>query len=79
MFRYYFKGFNKISNGEVKQLVSIKNLHTNESEYLDIINHKTAELFSAACQIGGEVSEINSEKENVLLNLELFLEWHIKL
>ena len=36
----------KISNGEVKQLVSIKNLHTNESEYLDIINHKTAESVS---------------------------------
>ena len=35
----------KISQGEVKQLVSVKNLHTNESQYLDIIDHKTAELF----------------------------------
>ena len=63
----------KISNGEVKQLVSIKNLHTNESEYLDIINHKTAELFSAACQIGGEVSEINSEKKKCLAEFGSFL------
>ena len=62
----------KISNGEVKQLVSIKNLHTNESEYLDIINHKTAELFSAACQIGGEVSEISSEKKKCLAEFGTF-------
>ena len=53
----------KISHGEVKQLVSVKNLLTSESEYLDIITHKTAELFSAACQIGGEISEIDSEKK----------------
>ena len=63
----------KISNGEVKQLVSIKNLHTNESEYLDIINHKTAELFSAACQIGGEVSEVSSEKKKCLAEFGTFL------
>ncbi len=63
----------KISKGEVKQLVSIKNLHTNESEYLDIINHKTAELFSAACQIGGEVSEISSEKKKCLAEFGTFL------
>ena len=36
-----------IVNGTVKGKFTIKNLHTNESEYLDIINHKTAELFSA--------------------------------
>ena len=63
----------KISKGEVKQLVSIKNLHTSESEYLDIINHKTAELFSAACQIGGEVSEISSEKKKCLAEFGTFL------
>ena len=63
----------KISNGEVKQLVTIKNLHTNESEYLDIINHKTAELFSAACQIGGEVSEVSSEKKKCLAEFGTFL------
>ena len=63
----------KISNGEVKQLVSIKNLHINESEYLDIINHKTAELFSAACQIGGEVSEVSSEKKKCLAEFGTFL------
>ncbi|MFL2661463.1 MAG: polyprenyl synthetase family protein [Alphaproteobacteria bacterium] len=63
----------KISHGEVKQLVSIKNLHTSESEYLDIITHKTAELFSAACQIGGEISEIDSEKKKSLEEFGIFL------
>lgn len=53
----------KISHGEVKQLASIKNLFTSETEYLDIITHKTAELFSAACQISGVISEANSEKQ----------------
>ncbi len=63
----------KISHGEVKQLVSIKNLHTNESEYLDIIKHKTAELFSAACEIGGAVSEVSSEKKSSLSEFGTFL------
>ena len=63
----------KISQGEVKQLVSIKNLHTNESQYLDIIDHKTAELFSAACQLGGEISEANKEKKMSLAEFGTFL------
>ena len=63
----------KISHGEVKQLVSVKNLHTNESEYLDIIHHKTAELFSAACEIGGEVSEVSFEKKRSLSEFGNFL------
>ena len=63
----------KISHGEVKQLVSIKNLLTSESEYLDIITHKTAELFSAACQLGGEISEIDSEKKKNLAEFGTFL------
>ncbi len=63
----------KISHGEVKQLASIKNLHTSESQYLDIINHKTAELFSAACHIGGEISEISIEKKNSLAEFGSFI------
>ena len=63
----------KISHGEVKQLVSIKNLHTSETEYLDIITHKTAILFSAACQIGGEVSEVNSDKKKCLAEFGKYL------
>ena len=56
----------KISQGEVKQLISVNNLQTSESEYLDIITYKTAELFSAACQISGEISEVSDEKKSAL-------------
>ena len=63
----------RISNGEVKQLASIRNFSTSESEYLDIINHKTAELFSAACTISGIISEVDSEKKNGLSEFGTFL------
>ena len=63
----------KISHGEVKQLVSVKNLHTSESEYLEIIDHKTAELFSAACEIAGEISEVSVEQKRSLAEFGTFL------
>ena len=36
----------KISHGEVKQLIHTNNLSTTESQYLDIVTDKTAQLFS---------------------------------
>ncbi len=63
----------KITHGEVKQLASIRNFLTSESQYLDIITHKTAELFSAACTISGVISEVNSEKKNSLSEFGTFL------
>ncbi len=56
----------KISEGEVKQLVASKNLKTSEAEYLDIITHKTAELFSAACELSAEISGICEENKRSL-------------
>ena len=67
------KASEKISLGEVKQLMSIKKLEISESEYLDIISSKTAELFSAACQISGEISEISTEMKNSLKDFGRFL------
>jgi octaprenyl-diphosphate synthase len=63
----------KISHGEVKQLISINNLLISEPDYLDIITCKTAELFSAACQISGEISEMNSDKKSGLAEFGKFL------
>ena len=62
----------RISSGEVK-LASIRNFLTSRSEYLDIINHKTAELFSAACTISGIISEVDSGKKNSLSEFGTFL------
>ncbi len=41
-----------IAEGEVMQLAAAKNTETNEDEYLAVIRAKTAELFSAACEVG---------------------------
>ena len=42
-----------ISEGEVLEISNDKNLEMNESIYFQVINGKTASLFSAACQVGG--------------------------
>ncbi len=42
-----------ISEGEVLEISNDKNLEMNEDTYFEVINGKTASLFSAACQVGG--------------------------
>ena len=56
----------EISQGEVLQLLTNNNIQTSESQYLEVINAKTAALFSAACSISGIISEVEKEKENAL-------------
>ena len=63
----------KISFGEVKQLMSIGKLNVSESDYLEIISYKTAELFSAACQLSSEISEIEVTKKKSLKDFGYFL------
>ncbi len=41
---------NKISEGEVLQLVNQHNVAASETDYLNVIHNKTAILFAAACQ-----------------------------
>ena len=41
---------NKISEGEVLQLVNQHNIAATEQDYLNVIHNKTAILFAAACQ-----------------------------
>ncbi|CAI9399920.1 Octaprenyl diphosphate synthase [Pleomorphomonas sp. T1.2MG-36] len=41
-----------IAEGEVLQLVAAKHLSTSEDQYLQVINAKTAALFSAATEVG---------------------------
>ncbi len=56
----------KISEGEVKQLMAANDFKTSETDYLDIIIHKTAELFSAACEVSAEISGMNEESKKSL-------------
>ena len=46
-----------IAEGEVMQLVTSNNMQTSESEYLQVIEAKTAALFEAACRVGAVVAE----------------------
>lgn len=45
-----------IAEGEVMQLVTTSDITTTEAAYLDVIRAKTAQLFAAACKIGGVVA-----------------------
>ena len=45
-----------IASGEVAQLTTANDLNTNHRDDLDVIEAKTAALFAAACQVGGEAA-----------------------
>ncbi len=45
-----------IAEGEVHQLITANDITTSEEAYLAVIQGKTAELFAAACQVGGQIA-----------------------
>ena len=55
------KATNQISEGEVLQLLNIKNANVTQKEYKRVIERKTACLFKAACQIAGILSNSNQK------------------
>jgi len=55
-----------IAEGEVDQLTAQRRIETTEDHYLQIINAKTAELFSAACRIAPVVAEAGEAAEAAL-------------
>ncbi len=63
----------KISQGEILQLDTEKNLNTTEAIYLDIIESKTGSLFSAACLVSGKISNVAESYENSLRDYGKFL------
>ena len=63
----------EISQGEVLQLLTNNNIKTSESQYFDVINAKTAALFSAACVTSAIISEMNKEKEIALAEYGKYL------
>jgi len=63
------KATNQISEGEVLQLLNIKNAKVTQSEYFQVIERKTACLFKAACQIAGILS---GSSQNVIEALGSF-------
>ncbi len=55
-----------IAEGEVMQLATSNNTETGETAYLEVIQAKTAQLFSAACRIGALVADRPKVEEEAL-------------
>ena len=60
------KATNQISEGEVLQLLNIKNAKVTQTEYFKVIERKTACLFKAACQIAAILSKSDQQTINAL-------------
>ncbi len=59
---------NTIAKGEVQQLLNAHNPETTETNYLVVINNKTARLFEAAAQLGAIISDRAEEQEQAMKN-----------
>lgn len=58
----------RMIEGELTEYHLSGNLETAEQDYIDIIDKKTASLFSAACQIGAIMSRATREQERRLVD-----------
>ncbi len=63
----------KMTEGELIQLTAIGRLDITEGEYFDILERKTAFLFSACCEIGGILGGANSTHQAALKDYGLNL------
>ena len=55
-----------IAEGEVRQLAAIANLDMSETEYMQIIEAKTAELFASAARVSAVISDLPRKQELAL-------------
>jgi len=56
----------RMSEGETLQLVHSRDFDLTDATYLQIIEYKTAALFSASCRLGGIVANESEEKKEAL-------------
>jgi len=57
---------NIISEGEVLQLLNVRNAEVTEQDYLKVIHFKTAKLFEAAARLGAVMGNASEKDENAL-------------
>ncbi|TDK27483.1 octaprenyl-diphosphate synthase [Luteimonas aestuarii] len=57
---------NRIAEGEVLQLLHVRNPDTDEAAYLDVIERKTAVLFAAGTQLGAMASGADAATQRAL-------------
>lgn len=55
-----------IAEGEVHQLITTNDTNTSETQYLEVVQSKTAELFAAAARIGAVVADRPQVEEEAL-------------
>jgi octaprenyl-diphosphate synthase len=63
----------KMTEGELIQLTQLGRLDITEAQYFDILQRKTAYLFSACCEIGGIVGGADEEIQKALGDYGLYL------
>jgi octaprenyl-diphosphate synthase len=56
----------KMTEGELIQLTTLGKVNLTETEYFDIIQRKTAYLFSACCEIGAILGGATKNEQNAL-------------
>lgn len=64
---------NKISEGEVLQLLNCNNPDTTEDDYFNVIYCKTAKLFEAACQLSAIINDSDSQVQKALADYGKYL------
>ncbi len=69
---------NRISEGEVLQLLHVHNPDTDETTYLSVIERKTAILFAAAAQLGALASHADTQTQTRSTNMECNWAMHSK-
>jgi octaprenyl-diphosphate synthase len=57
---------NTIAEGEVLQLLNLKQPDVDERSYMHVIENKTARLFAAACQLGAVIARQTADIEQAL-------------
>ena len=63
----------RMAEGEIQELMKIRDLSITEEEYISMVTNKTAALISAACQIGAIFGGVDGEKEQALANFGMNL------
>ena len=63
----------KMTEGELLQLTTLGRTDVSEEQYFDILQRKTAFLFSACCEIGAILGGADSEKQIAMRNYGLQL------
>ena len=62
-----------MSEGEVIQLLKTGDINITFDDYIQIITRKTAVLFSAACEIGGRLAQVDESKIKALKDFGYYL------